>query len=256
MSKVSTRPQKAATPVAVAVAVTAATSASPGKHQTAPPEEWRTATIEARDKVTALVQEVLTSEASRGGNNSGRVDRLLGFVLNGFSRFEPTAQKVDMECHAYDAEAALAGAHTLLALEIGSASGHDSLAHALRIMDALTNALSGDEVYPVWDAIRLTPKPVPPARDPLHGHTPKQIHLVLTEIATNASTLGSFLRATRDSAHESTASDMTTAMDMACMMVERVGLLADMPTGGTISGSAADWILGSNFADLGKAVAA
>ncbi len=261
MSKVSMRQQKTATPVAEAVTevttpATSVATAPPSEQPPAWPEEWRTAATESRGVVLSLVQEVMTSEADRVGNNSGRVDRLLGFVLDELGRVQPASEKDDVECYARDAEAALAGAMHVLEAESGAASDQLKLRHAFQILDKLTDALAGDEIYPVWDAIRYAPKPKEAAHDPLYGYTRHQAATVFKEIATKADTLGDFLRHMREGSHSEDGSALYSQIDMAASMADLVGLLADMPVNGCIKGDSSNWILGPIFEELRKAVSA
>jgi hypothetical protein len=91
----------------------------------------------------------------------------------------------------------------------------------------------------------------------LHGFTPRQVETVLNEIATKANTLGEFLRQTRErTLNTEGACALYEAIDMAAMLADMLGLLADTPTGGAVRGDAAAWIIGSNFANEEKAVSA
>lgn len=84
-------------------------------------------------------------------------------------------------------------------------------------------------------------------RDPLHGHTPAQAGIVFGFIATRANAARQYCSGSTDSEFD---------QDLAADMFEQIGIAADQMIGGEIVGTPADWMIGHNFHQAGKAVQA
>jgi hypothetical protein len=74
-----------------------------------------------------------------------------------------------------------------------------------------------------------------------NGYSPAQVEAILGEIATSANVL----KAVMDDASQPDGNYTC----MAAMIAERIGILADLATGGDCVDGAAQWMLGLNFAE-------
>ncbi|MDP9895331.1 hypothetical protein J2W32_004429 [Variovorax boronicumulans] len=247
MSKVSTRPQKVATPVTAAV--TAVTAASPSEQSDTLPEEWRTAAIESRDAVSRLVFEAKVLDEEERDDACGMAKRLMSVAVAEFNETSTDATKNEFEAAAFNTEALIYGALDISADKVGP-KAEANLRHALLILDRLTDHLVGGfEVHRVFDAIRSAPVPVAPRRKPFNGHSNKQVDLVLNDIATHANTLRHFVRNVGEGQEE-------TAFELVAMGLQIIGAAADQLAGMTAIGGPCEWLVGDVFYEAGKAVSA
>lgn len=250
MSKVSTRPRTAATPVAAtATAVTDNPSPLPA------PEDWRPAAIAARDAISQLVFEAQRLDENERDDACGFAKRLMVMAVSEIGETNSSAPQHEFEEAVFNAEALINGALDLSADRAGpNAVAH--LRHALVILDKLTDTISGGmDVGPVWSAIRS--KPTNPQKAPAvrAGLTVVQLEHVLETVAGRTRTLQQVLMmlqgtSIEDEYHRSVCIDAAEAMATA------IGAMADEATGGGVIGDADSWQYGPNFADEGKAVQA
>lgn len=75
-------------------------------------------------------------------------------------------------------------------------------------------------------------------------YTVGQLTLVMEQIATSATTLSSFARRAAELAGRTDAAE---DLHIVQMIAERIGALADLPTGGSVVGGIDDWSLGPYF---------
>lgn len=75
-------------------------------------------------------------------------------------------------------------------------------------------------------------------------YTAKQLTLVMEQIANSANSLSSFARRAAELAGRTDAAE---DLHIVQMIAERIGALADLPTGGSVVGSIDDWSLGPYF---------
>eukprot|EP00456_Euglypha_rotunda_P010817 TRINITY_DN12779_c0_g2_i4.p1 TRINITY_DN12779_c0_g2~~TRINITY_DN12779_c0_g2_i4.p1 ORF type:complete len:260 (-),score=44.70 TRINITY_DN12779_c0_g2_i4:27-806(-) len=245
MSKVSTRPRTAATPVAATVtAVTTPPSPLPA------PEDWRPAAIAARDAISQLVFEAQKLDESERDDGCDFATRLMVLAVFEIGETTSDAPHHEFEAAAFNTKALINGA---LNFKVGHHTAAH-LRHALVILDRLTDALgNGERVHPIYTAILCAPKPIKEPAAP-GGLTTKQLEHVLETVATRTSTLRQMLSLLQasDSKDEQARSVL---VDAASDLIVSIGAIADGAIGGQAYGDADHWNHGPSFTDeIGRAV--
>jgi len=255
MSKVSTRPQKVATPVTAAV--TDVAGASPSEQPDTLPEKWRTAAIDARDAVSKLVFDANILDEEERSDSNGMAKRLMALVVADLGETSTEVEKDEFEGAFFNAEALIHGALNIPGDTVGL-KAERNLRHALVIIDKMTDLLRGGfDVHMVLDAIRCTPKPSASVRNVVapSGFNAKQLGLILETIAGNTQTLTQMLMLLQNNSIEDEFAQ-GVCIDAAKNLATAIGAMADDAIGGCVIGDAACWHFGPNFANMGKAVQA
>lgn len=255
MSKVSTRPQKSATPVAALETPVAAQA-----HQSPTCSQAQAPLSHVVSTALAIIEQVKLDH-ERAQDSEGisvhsmtlveMAEKTLQQFLTGATA--NAGLESVMETLAWEVAALLAGA---LAWDVKRSpictSRHQLIDQAGQLMDAAA-ASFGLVSHPGVDlAIGIQAGTV--AKAP-KGYTVQQLHDALELIACRASTLESMLMDLGERCVGTVpATELATAVNGATIVANSIGGMADEVSGGDIVGNWETWTFGHNFANAGKAV--